>query len=151
MLVNNAGVYSFGPLESATEEEFHRQFNINVLGLILTTQEAVKFFAEKGGSVINIGTAASQTGAPNMVLYLATKSGVDSVTRVFSKELGPRNIRVNSINLGGTETQGVPGGDWQRFPKTVDRKNAPGTLRTARGHSPHCCVPGFGCLRMAYW
>jgi 3-oxoacyl-[acyl-carrier protein] reductase len=107
VLVNNAGVYSFGPLESATEEEFHRQFNINVLGLILTTQEAVKLFAEKGGSVINIGTAASQTGAPNMVLYLATKSGVDSVTRVLSKELGPRNIRVNSINPGGTETEGV--------------------------------------------
>jgi 3-oxoacyl-[acyl-carrier protein] reductase len=107
VLVNNAGVYSFGPLESATEEEFHRQFNINVLGLILTTQEAVKLFAENGGSVINIGTAASQTGAPNMVLYLATKSGVDSVTRVLSKELGPRNIRVNSINPGGTETEGV--------------------------------------------
>jgi 3-oxoacyl-[acyl-carrier protein] reductase len=107
VLVNNAGVYSFGPIESATEEEFHRQFNINVLGLILTTQEAVRLFAEKGGSVINIGTAASQTGAPNMVLYLATKSGVDSVTRVLSKELGPRNIRVNSINPGGTETEGV--------------------------------------------
>src|SRR5260370_23166079 len=104
VLVNNAGVYSFGPLQSATEEEFHRQFNINVLGLILTTQEAVKLFAEKGGSVINIGTAASQTGAPNMVLYLATKSGVDSVTRVLSKELGPRNIRVNSLNPGGTDT-----------------------------------------------
>jgi 3-oxoacyl-[acyl-carrier protein] reductase len=107
VLVNNAGVYSFGPLESATEEEFHRQFNTNVLGLILTTQEAVKLFAETGGSVINIGTAASQTGAPNMVLYLATKSGVDSVTRVLSKELGPRQIRVNSINPGGTETEGV--------------------------------------------
>jgi 3-oxoacyl-[acyl-carrier protein] reductase len=107
LLVNNAGVYSFGPLESATEEEFHRQFNTNVLGLILTTQEAVKLFAEKGGSVINIGTAASQTGAPNMVLYLATKSAVDSVTRVLSKELGPRKIRVNSINPGGTETEGA--------------------------------------------
>jgi 3-oxoacyl-[acyl-carrier protein] reductase len=107
VLVNNAGVYSFGPLESATEEEFHRQFNTNVLGLILATQEAVKLFAEKGGSIINIGTAASQTGAPNMVLYLATKSAVDSVTRVLSKELGPRNIRVNSINPGGTETEGV--------------------------------------------
>jgi 3-oxoacyl-[acyl-carrier protein] reductase len=119
VLVNNAGVYSFGPLESATEEEFHRQFNTNVLGLILTTQEAVKLFAEKGGSVINIGTAASQTGAPNMVLYLATKSAVDSVTRVLSKELGPRKIRVNSINPGGTETEGahalgVIGSDFQK-------------------------------------
>jgi 3-oxoacyl-[acyl-carrier protein] reductase len=119
VLVNNAGVYSFGPLESATEEEFHRQFNTNVLGLILATQEAVKLFAEKGGSIINIGTAASQTGAPNMVLYLATKSAVDSVTRVLSKELGPRNIRVNSINPGGTETEGahalgVIGSDFQK-------------------------------------
>lgn len=119
VLVNNAGVYSFGPLESATEDEFHRQFNTNVLGLILATQEAVKLFAEKGGSIINIGTAASQTGAPNMVLYLATKSAVDSVTRVLSKELGPRNIRVNSINPGGTETEGahalgVIGSDFQK-------------------------------------
>jgi 3-oxoacyl-[acyl-carrier protein] reductase len=119
VLVNNAGVYSFGPLESATEEEFHRQFNTNVLGLILATQEAVKIFAEKGGSIINIGTAASQTGAPNMVLYLATKSAVDSVTRVLSKELGPRKIRVNSINPGGTETEGahalgVIGSDFQK-------------------------------------
>lgn len=119
VLVNNAGVYSFGPLESATEDEFHRQFNTNVLGLILATQEAVKNFAEKGGSIINIGTAASQTGAPNMVLYLATKSAVDSVTRVLSKELGPRKIRVNSINPGGTETEGahalgVIGSDFQK-------------------------------------
>jgi 3-oxoacyl-[acyl-carrier protein] reductase len=119
VLVNNAGVYSFGPLESATEDEFHRQFNTNVLGLILATQEAVKIFAEKGGSIINIGTAASQTGAPNMVLYLATKSAVDSVTRVLSKELGPRKIRVNSINPGGTETEGahalgVIGSDFQK-------------------------------------
>jgi 3-oxoacyl-[acyl-carrier protein] reductase len=119
VLVNNAGVYSFGPLESATEEEFHRQFNTNVLGLISATQEAVKLFTEKGGSIINIGTAASQTGAPNMVLYLATKSAVDSVTRVLSKELGPRKIRVNSINPGGTETEGahalgVIGSDFQK-------------------------------------
>jgi 3-oxoacyl-[acyl-carrier protein] reductase len=119
ILVNNAGVYSFGPLESATEEEFHRQFNTNVLGLIMATQEAVKLFADKGGSIINIGTAASQTGAANMVLYLATKSAVDSVTRVLSKELGPRNIRVNSINPGGTETEGahalgVIGSDFQK-------------------------------------
>ena len=119
VLVNNAGVYSFGPLESATEEEFHRQFNTNVLGLILTTQEAVKLFPNRGGSIINIGTAASQSGAPNMVLYLATKSAVDSVTRVLSKELGPRNIRVNSINPGGTDTEGahalgVIGSDFQK-------------------------------------
>ena len=108
ILVNNAGVYSFGPLESVTEEEFHRQFNTNVLGLLLGTQEAVKLLeGSSSGSIINIGTAASQTGAPNMVLYLATKSGVDSVTRVLSKELGPKKIRVNSINPGGTDTEGA--------------------------------------------
>ncbi|WP_263385497.1 SDR family NAD(P)-dependent oxidoreductase [Granulicella arctica] len=108
ILVNNAGVYSFGPLELVTEEEFHRQFNTNVLGLLTVTQEAVKHLkGSGGGSIINIGTAASQTGSPNMVLYLATKSGVDSVTRVLSKELGPKKIRVNSINPGGTDTEGA--------------------------------------------
>ena len=108
ILVNNAGVYSFGPLESVTEDEFHRQFNTNVLGLLIVTQEAVKLLeGSGGGSIINIGTAASETGSPNMVLYLATKSGVDSVTRVLSKELGPKKIRVNSINPGGTDTEGA--------------------------------------------
>ncbi len=107
ILVNNAGVYSFGPLESVTEEEFHRQFNTNVLGLMLITQDVVKHLEGRGGSIINIGTAASQTGSANMVIYLATKSGVDSVTRVLSKELGPKNIRVNSINPGGTNTEGA--------------------------------------------
>jgi 3-oxoacyl-[acyl-carrier protein] reductase len=107
VLVNNAGVYSFGPLESVTEDEFHRQFNTNVLGTLLMTQEAVRIFGEKGGSIINIGTAASQTGSPNMVLYLATKSSLDAVTRVLSKEHGPKKIRVNSINPGGTETEGA--------------------------------------------
>lgn len=108
ILVNNAGVYSFGPLESVTEEEFHRQFNTNVLGLLVITQEAAKHLETRGGgSIINIGTAASQAGAPNMVLYLATKSAVDSVTRVLSKELGPKKIRVNSINPGGTDTEGA--------------------------------------------
>jgi 3-oxoacyl-[acyl-carrier protein] reductase len=138
VLVNNAGVYSFGPLESATEQEFHRQFNTNVLGVILATQEAVKLFAEKGGSIINIGTAASQTGAPNMVLYLATKSAVDSVTRVLAKELGSRNIRVNSVNPGGTETEGahalgVIGSDFQKqliAQPPLDVSDNPRTLPT---------------------
>ncbi len=107
IVVNNAGVYSFGPLESLTEAEFHRQFNTNVLGLLLVTQEALKHLESKGGSIVNIGTAASQTGSANMVLYLATKSGVDSITRVLSKELGPKKIRVNSINPGGTDTEGA--------------------------------------------
>jgi 3-oxoacyl-[acyl-carrier protein] reductase len=107
VLVNNAGVYQFIPLESVTEEEFHREFNTNVLGLILTTQEAVKYFGPEGGSVINIGSIASSITPPMSVVYTATKGAVDAITRVLAKELGPRKIRVNSINPGGVETEGV--------------------------------------------
>jgi 3-oxoacyl-[acyl-carrier protein] reductase len=107
VLVNNAGVYSFGPLESLTGTEFHRQYNTNVLGTLLATQEAVKLFGEKGGSIINIGTAGTQNPGPAMVLYLATKGSIDIITRVLAKELGPKRIRVNSINPGGTETEGA--------------------------------------------
>src|SRR6266481_3429312 len=104
ILVNNAGVYEFIPLESVTEEEFHREFNTNVLGLILATREAVKYFGAEGGSVINVGSVASTMTPPNSVVYTATKGAVDAVTRVLAKELGPRKIRVNSINPGGVET-----------------------------------------------
>ncbi len=119
ILVNNAGVYEFAPLESVTEEEFHREFNTNVLGLILATREAAKYFGPEGGSVINVGSAASTTTPPNTVVYTATKGAVDAVTRVLAKELGPRKIRVNSINPGGVETEGthrigVVGSDFQK-------------------------------------
>jgi 3-oxoacyl-[acyl-carrier protein] reductase len=119
VLVNNAGVYSFGPLETVKEEEFHRQYNTNVLGNLLTTQEFAKRLDTKSGSIINIGTAGTQATLPATVLYTSTKGAVDSITRVLSKELGPRNIRVNSINPGGTETEGahaigVIGTDFQR-------------------------------------
>lgn len=107
ILVNNAGVYEFHPLEDVTEEEFHREFNTNVLGLILATREAVKYFGPKGGSVINVGSVASTVTPPNSVVYTATKGAVDAVTRVLAKELGPRKIRVNSINPGGVETEGA--------------------------------------------
>lgn len=107
ILVNNAGVYQFAPLEATTEEEFHRHFNINVLGLILATREAVNYFGPHGGSVINIGSAVSTLTPPHSVVYTATKSAVDAVTRVLAKELGPRKIRVNSINPGGVETEGT--------------------------------------------
>jgi 3-oxoacyl-[acyl-carrier protein] reductase len=107
VLVNNAGVYSFGPLESVTEQEFHRQFNTNVLGILLASQGAVKRFGPKGGSIINIGTAGTQVKSPATVIYTATKGAVDSITGVLSKELGPKKIRVNSINPGGTETEGA--------------------------------------------
>jgi len=107
VLVNNAGVYSFGPLESVTVAEFHRQYNTNVLGTLLATQEAVKLFGDKGGSIINIGTSGTRNPGPAMVLYLSTKGSIDMITQVLAKELGPRKIRVNSINPGGTETEGA--------------------------------------------
>ena len=107
VLVNNAGVYQFAALEDITEEQFHRQFNTNVLGLILATREAAKYFNGDGGNIINIGSTASQLTPPTTAVYTATKGAVDAVTRVLAKELGPRNIRVNSINPGIVETEGV--------------------------------------------
>ena len=119
ILVNNAGVYQFAPLEEVTEEEFHREFNTNVLGIILATREAVKYFADDGGSVINIGSSITSLTPPATVVYTATKAAVSAITRVLAKELGPKNIRVNSINPGGVETEGfhtlgVPGSDFEK-------------------------------------
>jgi len=107
VLVNNAGVYQFDPLEAVTEAEFHREFNTNVLGLILATQEAVKHFGPDGGSVINISSTASVSAMPTLSVYSATKGAVDAITRVLAKELGTRKIRVNAINPGSVETEGV--------------------------------------------
>lgn len=110
ILVNNSGVYQFGPLEGVTEEEFHREFNTNVLGLLLATQEAVKHFGAEGGSVINISSAATALTPPTSAIYTGTKGAVDAITRVLAKELGPRKIRVNSVNPGGVETEGFHAG-----------------------------------------
>jgi 3-oxoacyl-[acyl-carrier protein] reductase len=107
ILVNNAGIYEFAPLESITPEHFHKQFDLNVLGLILATQEAVKHFGKGGGSVINISSVVSTAAPPGTAVYSATKGAVDTVTRALAKELGPRNIRVNAINPGMVETEGV--------------------------------------------
>src|SRR6266481_7421028 len=107
ILVNNAGIYEFVPLEGVTEEHFHRQFNLNVLGLILTTQEAVRQFGPAGGSIVNISSVASSAAPPTGSVYSATKAAVDAVTKSLAKELGPRNIRVNAINPGMVETEGV--------------------------------------------
>jgi 3-oxoacyl-[acyl-carrier protein] reductase len=107
VLVNNAGIYAFEPLENVTEDEFHREFNTNVLGPILTTQEALKHFGPDGGSVINISSVASTSAPPNSVVYSATKGAVDTISRVLGKELGARKIRVNTIAPGGVETEGV--------------------------------------------
>jgi 3-oxoacyl-[acyl-carrier protein] reductase len=107
VLVNNAGIYKFAPLDQITEEEFHQQFGTNVLGLILATQEAVKHFDGAGGSVINIGSAITSQTPPNTAVYTATKGAVDVITRTLAKELGPKRIRVNSINPGMVETEGA--------------------------------------------
>jgi len=119
VLVNNAGVYEFAALGEITEEQFHRQFNTNVLGLILTTQAAVKLFGAEGGSIINIGSTISTVTPPTTAVYTATKGAVDAVTHVLAKELGPKKIRVNSINPGVVDTEGaraigVIGSDWQK-------------------------------------
>ena len=106
ILVNNAGVYEFGPLESVTAQQFYKMFDVNVLGLILATQEAVKYFGPEGGSIINISSRAAATAPPTTCIYSATKAAVDAVTKVLAKELGPRKIRVNSINPGMVETEG---------------------------------------------
>lgn len=106
ILVNNSGVYEFAPLEAITEEQYHRQFNINVLGLLLTTQAAAKHLGE-GGSVINISSVATTIGMPTSVIYTGTKGAVDAITNVLANELGPRKIRVNSINPGPVETEGT--------------------------------------------
>jgi 3-oxoacyl-[acyl-carrier protein] reductase len=107
VLVNNAGVYEFQPLEDITEGEFHREFDTNVLGSILTIQESLKHFGNSGGSVINISSVASTNAIPGASVYSATKSAVDSITRVLAKELGARKIRVNAIAPGGVDTEGV--------------------------------------------
>jgi 3-oxoacyl-[acyl-carrier protein] reductase len=107
ILVNNAGVYEFLPLENITEEHFHKQFNLNVLGLLLATQEAVKLFGPTGGSIINLSSIVSTSAPPGGSVYSATKGAVDAVTKSLAKELGPRKIRVNAINPGLIETEGV--------------------------------------------
>ena len=107
ILVNNAGIYDFSPLGSVTEEHFHKQFDLNVLGLILASQAASKHFGTAGGSIINISSVASTMPVADGSVYSATKAAVDAVTRSLAKELGPRNIRVNSINPGMVETEGV--------------------------------------------
>ena len=106
VLVNNAGVYEFAPLAEATEDSYRRLFDVNVLGVILASREALKYFDAAGGSIINISSVVSTLAPPNSVVYSATKGAVDTLTRVLAKELGPRKIRVNAINPGMVETEG---------------------------------------------
>lgn len=119
ILVNNSGVYEFAPIEAITEEHYDKQFNVNVRGLLLTTQAAVKHLGE-GASIINIGSLVSRIVPENTVVYTATKGAVDAITGVLSKELGPRKIRVNALNPGMVETEGTHavgaiGGDFEQY------------------------------------
>lgn len=117
VLVNNAGIFNFAPIEELTAEHFHSQFDLNVLGLLLATKEAVKQFADRGGSIVNISSLVAKSAAPGGAVYSATKAAVDAITVSLAKELGPRGIRVNSVNPGmvvteGTQSQGITEGEW---------------------------------------
>jgi 3-oxoacyl-[acyl-carrier protein] reductase len=107
ILVNNAGIYEFMPLDQITPEHFHKQFNLNVLGLILASQQAAKLFGDSGGAIINISSIAATAAPTSTTVYSATKGAVDTITKVLAKELGPRKIRVNALNPGMIETEGV--------------------------------------------
>jgi 3-oxoacyl-[acyl-carrier protein] reductase len=118
ILVNNSGVYEFAPIEAVTEEQFHKIFNINVLGVLLTTQAATRHLVA-GSSIINIGSGASRITPPNTAVYTATKGALDAITGVLARELGPKKIRVNSVNPGmveteGTQSAGVIGSDFEK-------------------------------------
>jgi 3-oxoacyl-[acyl-carrier protein] reductase len=136
ILVNNAGVYEFAPLEGTTEELFHRHFNLNVLGLLLTTKEAVKLIGPEGGSIINIGSGISTILPPNTSIYSATKASVDAITAILAKELGSRKIRVNSINPGMIETEGVQAHGNDDFRKWVETQAPLGRIGQADDIAP---------------
>ena len=110
ILVNNAGIYEFSPLEGVTPEHFHKMFDLNVLGLLLASQEAAKHFGPSGGNIVNISSVVATVTPPNASVYSATKAAVDALTKSLAKELGPRGIRVNSINPGMVETEGTLSG-----------------------------------------
>jgi len=107
ILVNNAGIYEPAPLEQITPEHFHKQFDLNVLGVLLSTQEALKYFGPEGGNVINVSSLVSTKGFPNLSVYSATKGALDTITRSLAAELGPRKIRVNAVRPGLVETEGT--------------------------------------------
>jgi 3-oxoacyl-[acyl-carrier protein] reductase len=138
IVVNNAGVYEFMPLEQVTEAHFHRQFDVNVLGLILAAKEAVKHFGAEGGSIVNISSVASTAAPPNASVYSATKAAVDAVTRSLAKELGSRRIRVNAINPGPVETEGfkTAGLEESDFRKQVEAQTPLGRIGQPQDIAP---------------
>ena len=138
ILVNNAGVYEFIPLEGVTEQQFHRHFDTNVLGMLLVTQEALKHFNSAGAAIVNIGSLASTLTPPTAVVYNATKGAVDAITRTLAKELGPRKIRVNSINPGMVISEGVvsAGFDQGDFRKTFEAQTPLGRVGEPKDIAP---------------
>jgi len=138
VLVNNAGIYAFAPLDQITEELFHNQFNLNVLGLLLTTKEAAKYFSNEGGSIINISSAVTTLYPPGSATYTATKASVDAITVILSKELGPKKIRVNAINPGMIETEGVHAAGFAEgdFRKSIEAQTPLGRIGQPDDISP---------------
>jgi 3-oxoacyl-[acyl-carrier protein] reductase len=138
ILVNNAGIYEFAALEEITEEHFHKQFDTNVLGLLLVTQEALKHFNSAGGSIINISSSTSSVTPPNTAVYTGTKGAVDAITRTLAKELGPRKIRVNSINPGMVVTEGVVSGGYDQgdFRKSLESQTPLGRIGQTEDVAP---------------
>jgi 3-oxoacyl-[acyl-carrier protein] reductase len=138
ILVNNAGVYEFSPLDGVTEDHFRKHFDLNVLGLVLASKEAAKYFGAEGGSIINISSAASTITPPNTSVYTGTKGAVDAVTRTLAKELGPRNIRVNALNPGMIETEGVisAGFDKSDFRKQLESQTPLGRIGQVEDVAP---------------
>jgi len=138
VLVNNAGVYEFKPLEQVTADHFHRMYDVNVLGLVLATQEAVKLFGDRGGSIINISSVAATAAPPTGSLYSGTKAAVDAVTRSLAQELGTRKIRVNSLNPGMVETEGyrAAGIGESEFRKQVEAQTPLGRIGQPKDIAP---------------
>jgi 3-oxoacyl-[acyl-carrier protein] reductase len=130
VLVNNAGIFEFAPLENINPDSFHKQFDLNVLGLIFASQEAAKYFGPEGGSIVNISSLASTLTPPNSAVYSGTKAAVDAATKVLSKELGPRKIRVNGVNPGMVDTEGyrAAGIDESEWRKTVESQTPLGRI-----------------------
>jgi 3-oxoacyl-[acyl-carrier protein] reductase len=143
ILVNNAGVFTFEPLEAVTEEAFHRQFDTNVLGTLLATQEAVTAFNGEGGSVINISTISSINPVPSSVVYSASKAAIDSITKALAKELGDRKIRVNAIAPGMTESEGFKALGITRNCQSDRFAYSTRTAGSARRHRTRGAVPGL--------
>jgi 3-oxoacyl-[acyl-carrier protein] reductase len=152
VLVNNAGVYEMKPLEEITEEHYHKIFDINVLGLLLISKEAAKHLG-KGGSIVNIGSGVSRITPPNSAVYTATKGAVDAITGVLSRELGPKGIRVNSVNPGMVETGGLPQRRLHRLelPGLGDLRDTARTHRPASRHRRGRDLPGDGRRRVVDW